>query len=427
MNEIKSKLEKRGRFFCPAKWQELYLYLNHGNTNSCSHPIPHKIPPKELKENLFALHNTEHKMKVQQQMLNNEIPSECHMCWHLEDKGIDSDRFVRSRHWESSIDSLEVNEKHVPKFIEVVFDNLCNLSCSYCDSGQSSKWTNILQKTGSWDIETDSRNLYNKIHIKSGFVHKIYIDAWNKWWPLIKNEVEILKISGGEPLISPNFWDTVCKIDDNNLNLNLSINSNMCIDKKYIDKLLNISKNYKTVRISASIDATNEIAEYTRNGLDYKLFLENVNYWCENSPDNCFLNLQSTVNIFNIWGITDKFDLHLKLKEKYGLKIKECYSTIVRFPEFQNFLLLPYDIKKSIHDKMSIWYDNNHHKFSDKENIFIKKTFQNLLSESDEHNLEMKKLYKKDLIKFIKNYDKFNKHKFENVYPIEFINWINQA
>ncbi|NDB57153.1 twitch domain-containing radical SAM protein, partial [bacterium] len=272
MNEIKSKLEKRGKFFCPAKWQELYLYLNHGNTNSCSHPIPHKIPQEELNESLFALHNTKHKMKVQQQMLNNEIPDECHMCWHLENKGIMSDRFVRGSHWESSIDNLKVDKNHIPKFIEVVFDNLCNLSCSYCDSGQSSKWTNILEKTGPWEIETDDRNLYNKINIKSGFVNKTYIDAWNNWWPLIKNQVEFLKISGGEPLISPNFWNTVYKVDESNLNLNLSINSNMCFDKKYILKLIEIAKNYKTIKISASIDATGKIAEYTRNGLDYDLF-----------------------------------------------------------------------------------------------------------------------------------------------------------
>mgnify|MGYP003122122351 FL=1 len=72
------------RFYCSAKWQELFLFLNSGMTNSCHHPLPHKIPLDELEKNIFALHNTKHKMKMQELLLKGERPKECHMCWHIE-------------------------------------------------------------------------------------------------------------------------------------------------------------------------------------------------------------------------------------------------------------------------------------------------------------------------------------------------------
>ena len=426
MNNIKIKLEKRGEFFCPAKWEELFLYLNHGNTNSCHHPIPHAIPLGEITNNPAALHNTKHKMVVQQQMLNNETPAECHMCWHLEKKNITSDRFVKSKTWEDSIATLQVDPTHVPKFIEIVFDNLCNLSCSYCDSGQSSKWATVLDKTGPWNLSSDTRDLYNKVHIKPNSIKQEYLDAWNIWWPQIKNQVQTLKISGGEPLISPNFWRTMDQIENDDSNLNLSLNSNLSVDTKYIEKLIEYAPRVKKLKIAASIDAVGKVAEFTRSGLDYDLFYKNVHYWCNNSPDNCFLNLQSTVNVFNIWNITDKFDLHLELKEKYGNKITDLYSTLVRFPEFQSILVLSYNLRRALHEKMSAWYESNIHKFSAIEKIYIDKTFQYLISEDDLINQDNKLVYKNDLRNFVKKYERFAKYKFSDVYPIEFIKWLEQ-
>ena len=37
--------------FCLAKWQHVTMYLQSGETHSCYHPKPHKIPLEELKDN----------------------------------------------------------------------------------------------------------------------------------------------------------------------------------------------------------------------------------------------------------------------------------------------------------------------------------------------------------------------------------------
>ena len=76
------------------------MYLQTGETHSCYHPQPHKIPLHELKENPSALHNTWEKKMERKQMLAGERPEGCQYCWNVEDMGDDyiSDRHIRNGH-----------------------------------------------------------------------------------------------------------------------------------------------------------------------------------------------------------------------------------------------------------------------------------------------------------------------------------------
>ena len=47
--------------FCMAKWHHTTIYLQTGETHSCYHPAPHKIPLEEIADNPSALHNTKEK------------------------------------------------------------------------------------------------------------------------------------------------------------------------------------------------------------------------------------------------------------------------------------------------------------------------------------------------------------------------------
>ena len=59
IKDIKIKIENEvGSTFCLAKWHHVTMYLQSGETHSCYHPKPHKIPLSELKDNPSALHKT---------------------------------------------------------------------------------------------------------------------------------------------------------------------------------------------------------------------------------------------------------------------------------------------------------------------------------------------------------------------------------
>lgn len=416
-------LEKKSKFFCPAKWTELFLYLNHGSSNSCHHPIPHKIP-EELLSNPAVLHNTPHKLKMQQLMLDGKRPDECHMCWHIEDSSPDaiSDRIIKSQHWEDRIAGLEVDPEYVPPFIEVVFDNYCNLTCSYCDSGQSSSWAAKIHKN-PLHLFTDYRELYSKIHIAPGTTKQEYLEAWLKWWPTICDQVRVLKISGGEPLMSKNFWRFVESLGKAP-NLSIAINSNLSVDNELVKRFASYAPNFRKVIVSASIDATGSIAEYARQGLDYRQFLDNVHYWCSSTPDNCFLKLQSTVNILNVWGLTDKFELNLHLRQLYPARVLDFYSTIVRAPEFQSVSLLPDNTKQELGNQIQTWIELNSQLLTPTEKILANKTASYLMHDPEPMHSFSQSQLELDFLTFLLYYNQTSKLKYRNVYPKEFLEWI---
>jgi organic radical activating enzyme len=414
-------LEDKSDFFCPAKWTELFLYLHHGNSNSCHHPIPHKIP-KELLSDPFVLHNTPHKLKMQQLMMDGLRPKECHMCWHIEDldENAISDRITKSKHYENLIENLKVDPHTIPKYIEVVFDNTCNLSCSYCDSGQSSSWADKI-KSNPLTLDTDYRSLYSKTY---DYDVTEYVDAWNKWWGMIHDDVGLLKFSGGEPLLSTKCWEFLDNVEASQ-NTMFSINSNFSVKPRLIEKLSNKATKFKTIIIGASIDATNEMAEYSRQGLDYQLFFDNVNYWCSSTDENCKIYLQSTTSVFNVWKITDMFDLSIQLRQQYPTRVLDFYTTIVRFPEFQSINVLPSHLKDELANTIQKWLDQHRVNLTDAEFGMISKLIIYLTNQPEPlYNLSEEQLIS-DLVKFIDYYDSFSKNKFVDIYPQNFVNWIN--
>ena len=417
-------LESKSKFFCPAKWTELYLYLNHGNSNSCHHPIPHKIP-EHLLDNPAVLHNTPHKLKMQQLMMEGHRPDECHMCWHIEDSSPTavSDRIIKSQHWQDHIADLKVDPHYVPAMVEVVFDNYCNLTCSYCDSGQSTSWATKIHKN-PLQLETDHRQLYSKIHIDPGTTNPAYLDAWLKWWPTIKHQVQKIKVSGGEPLISKNFWKFVDSMGAAPT-LNLAINSNFSVDSAHVKKLARLASNFNSVNIGASLDATGPMAEYARQGLDYNKFISNIDYWCSETPENCSIYLQSTVNILNVWGLTNKFDLNIQLRQRYPGRVKDLYCTVVRSPEFQSIVILPTHLKLKLHTDMQTWVHNNKQHLTDSELVYINKIIGYLVNNPAPMHSFTNRQLEIDFVKFLQYYDKSSKHKYQDVYPEEFVEWIH--
>jgi len=416
-------------YFCAGKWEELFLYLHYGTTSSCHHPPAHKIPMDELKNNIASLHNTKQKLNTQKLMSDGFPVNECEICWDIEQQNcnIISDRMQKNKRWSTSVPVLTPNINHIPKFIEISFDNLCNLTCSYCNPGPSSSWASEITRT-PYNLYTDHNNLYQSIpESLSEKTYKIFLDAWYDWWNEIKYHVEILKFSGGEPLISPSFWKTIDALksnNSNNSNLILSVNSNMCVDEKYIKKLASYSPYFKSISIRASIDATHKIAEFSRGGLNYNHFLNNTRLWCENTTNNCTLSLQSTINIFGIWGFMDLVLLNLKLRKQYPSKINNMYNTIVKFPEFQSILLLPENIKKYLHHKNNNIFNNVKHNLLpiEREHIFkhINYINMNLSSITNINSYELKQ----DLITFLIKYQKLIGLNINDIYPKLFTDWL---
>src|SRR5574337_257600 len=98
IKDFRDKINAISPSFCAAKWLQVTMHLHTGYTHSCHHPVPHKVPLDELKENPTALHNTKFKKEQRRKMLLGERPRECDYCWKVEDSDPNaiSDRIYKS-------------------------------------------------------------------------------------------------------------------------------------------------------------------------------------------------------------------------------------------------------------------------------------------------------------------------------------------
>ena len=144
-NEYRSRvIDPISDSFCAAKWLNATIWLGHGGTASCHHPPAHNIDKEEIKTNPSAIHNTRHKKKMRQMMLDGTRPKECEYCLKIEDMEKDSDgnRPVSDRTFKTVIYSDEDIERIATadtsddvnlKTLEIAFDRTCQFACSYCN------------------------------------------------------------------------------------------------------------------------------------------------------------------------------------------------------------------------------------------------------------------------------------------------------
>jgi hypothetical protein len=127
-----------------------------------------------------------------------------------------------------------------------------------------------------------------------------------------------------------------------------------------------------------------------------------------------------------VWGLTDKFDLGIQLRQQYPTRVKDFYSTIVRAPEFQSISILPNQLKIQLSTHIQSWLDLNQQYLSPTEIIYVNKTIGYLTDNpAPMHNFTNRQL-EIDFAKFLQYYDRSSKHKYQDVYPTEFLEWIQK-
>jgi organic radical activating enzyme len=344
--KYKKKLDSISPSFCLAKWTQSNIYLGSGLTHSCHHPAPHHISVSEIKIDVSALHNSSYKKQQRQLMLDGIRPTECDYCWRIEDTGNSiSDRITKSfENWSKPF-LREILSKGAdgsnPKYLEVSFNNVCNLKCSYCGPATSSKWVEELNRYGAWP--NDPTNHYTQIYLIPNREHNPYIDAFWQWWPTLYPELNTFRITGGEPLLSKDTFKTLDYIIANpNPKLKFAINSNLMVDDAAIDRFINKAKKLKIkeLTVHTSCEAHGTAAEYARNGLQYKTWLKNCHKILQMLPA-AKLNIMATYNAFSVTTY-EEF-----LKDVNVLKGRKWFSRVsistgyLRHPSFLAIWVLP--------------------------------------------------------------------------------------
>ena len=337
LKKTKEKLDEIGPGMCLAKWTQTSIHLGLGHTHSCHHPRTHHIPIEEIKKNSGALHNTEYKKTIRKEMLDGKRPTECEYCWKVEDLKNDSfsDRVMKSSEsWSlpflTDIITTSYEKDFDPTYLEISFSNVCNFKCSYCMPSVSSQWMEEIEKYGAYPTSMNYNNLnWVKRQKKMPIPvreHNPYIEAFWDWFPKIYKNLHTIRITGGEPLLDKNTFKVLDYIIENsNSELELSVNSNLCIPAQLYDKFLEKikiigdKKLVKKIIIYTSGEAYGSHSEYIRFGMDYNLWKENCYKFINTvSPSN--LIIMATYNLLSVVSF-ERF-----LKDVYLMKLKTFNS-----------------------------------------------------------------------------------------------------
>lgn len=319
--------------FCLAKWHHTTIYLHTGQTHSCYHPSPHTIPLEELKNNPSALHNTRHKKKERAMMLTGAKCNGCQYCWNVESLSNDhvSDRKIRNEsiYTKERIDEIKSNPWDFnvnPEYVEIAFSNECNFKCGYCHPMASSSFHAEVKKFGPYDTVKNHRLDVDWFKPMTED-NNPYIKAWWEWWPEMSKTLNILRITGGEPLMHKTTWKMFDELKQNpKPHLELNLNSNLGVSPRLVDKLSNNVKeltetnSIKKFKMFSSIDTWGKRAEYLRTGLDLELWEKNLDTYLTKTNGN--ITFMCTFNILSVTSFVDLLEKVIEWRKKYHSLIR---------------------------------------------------------------------------------------------------------
>jgi organic radical activating enzyme len=359
LNSAESLKQKLGPALCLAKWKQVSLHLPTGLTNSCYHPPLHRIPIEGLDTNPGQLHNTPYKKEQRRIMLRNERPAECQYCWNMEDLGKLSDRHYRSGEPWAAVDfdriaaSTGLEDDVVPSYVEVNFNNVCNLACSYCSPQFSSSWQQEVSRLGGYPTSTVHNHpdhFTGDRRVIPVREHNPYVEAFWSWWPELYPQLQHFRMTGGEPLLDRNTYRVFDYVLDHpKPDLHLNVTSNFSVDEKswqrYLDYVKRLCQqgNLEHFMQYVSLDAWGTQAEYIRHGLDFDMLWDRVNQFLTEVPNYSSLTFIVTMNNLSVTTLPELFAGILGLRKTYSTTYQRVWfdTPVLREPAWQSLQLLP--------------------------------------------------------------------------------------
>ena len=375
--EFKQKyLDTKSASFCAAKWYNATIWLGSGMTTSCHHPLPHKIDLEEIKNNPSAIHNTKEKKEQRRQMQCGDRPAGCEYCWKIEDIGRDaiSDRVYKSKiYTDKELDDAyksDYNTDFNLRTLEIAFDRTCNFACSYCNPAFSTTWARDIKQGGAYnEMTTDGRNHFTHAHDSAEPYKKDetnpYVEAFYKWWESdLHKTLDELRITGGEPMMSPNLWRLLDWIetqgDKMKPDMRIAINSNLGAKQSIIQRFKQKLKNFDNFHLYTSNESINDQAEYIRDGLKYEQWQNNIlSMMKENIPSE--IHNMATINALCLETLPQFLENIVQLKTVSKLQGPSLNFTlnILRFPSFQSPLVLPDDLRNLFKQNLEKFLSKN--------------------------------------------------------------------
>lgn len=338
--------------------------------------------------------NGEPMRKARLQFLAGSYPEECSVCYNKEKIGIFSHRMGSNVDFKrfakiQSLTRVDGSLPTPPVYLDFRFGNTCNFRCRMCGPDASTSW-------------------FKERHLSIGTTsEKASVDYWTnneKFWndfSKIIDNIDTVYFAGGEPFVQEGHYKLLLKlIDHGATNVKLRYNTNLSYKKFKNYDLKELWKHFD-VRVWPSIDGYGDRVEYSRKGLDWKTFEENIEHYRD--------YLESLSVVSSVYTISSLPDLIKWIKDR-GLNF---HITNLTFPYELSSTIIPTDSKKEVMYKFRETLRKVG--LSDYEKSNIVDTLKYMTSKDDSHLLNKFKSYTDAL-------DKSRDESFVEVFP-EFAKW----
>lgn len=443
--------------YCAAKWLNATIWLGNGQTTSCHHPLGHQIDAGELEQNPSAIHNTQHKKLMRKMMQEGTRPQECEYCWKIEDLGRNSisDRVYKTAVFDEEHIQATANadwqENTMLRTLEISFDRTCNFACSYCNPSFSTTWVKDINKFGPYrNINGDARSHFiNKADHARPLPDDVnpYIQAFWKWWEQedgLADNLEEIRITGGEPLMAPGVWklfewfknnqERVKNRKDGKV-MRYAINSNLVPKDDIMDRLIELSHFVPHLEVYTSAESLGQHSEYIRDGFIWDKWLQNLTR-LHTEGNIKKTHIMMTINSLCLASIVEFMDEILAFKRKHNTHYPTMSLNILRFPSFQSCSMLPMEIRQKYSEKLQTWLDAQiklDERTKDGMPILMsieREQTQRLIDYLDiiktpHKNVKDPEQNMRDFKQFYSQYDIRRAKNFRETFPPEFVEWFD--
>ena len=423
LSNTKKKLEEISPSFCLAKWKNSTLHLYNGHTQSCHHVPSHKIG--DTHNSPLKLHNTSNKMASREQMLKGGQPSECEYCWKVERAGQTSDRIHKSSEnvymdYFSEVVESGSGPNINPSFLEVAFENTCQFRCMYCSPAYSSHWQKEVEQFGDYKTTGNLvKGRYNQSRLPlPKEQQEAYRQQFWSWWPSLKKDLQYMRVTGGEPLLSSHLYKLMDDlIADPQHHLHFALNTNFGFSssqtQNFLKKLPELQKSCKEVLLFTSLDNVGPQAEYIRYGLKESDFWDNIEVALNMAEENFVLCFMVTTNVLSVSGLLPLLKKIETLKQTWPHVKIQLDVSYLRAPQHLSIEILTPEFRPYIEEAVT-WAQKNS-SFSPSEIQKIER-LRDLVSNSQK-NRALLFLLRQDFARFMQEYDRRKGTDFAGTFP----------
>ena len=327
--------------------------------------------------------------------LKDKRPTECSECWKREDTGLISYRMrsntehraIFKSKYQRNLKLIGKDDLQFPDDLQMNITNLCNLKCQMCSGEHSSKLLVENNALGYEDLNQKDFDLKDSDYVKI--------------LELLKHDLKILKILGGEPLFNPRVIKLLEMLVENGqakkIKLHITTNGTICDDK-----IISLLKNFKDLRLVFSVDGVGKCNEYMRFPSRWEVISANITKFKENLV-NAYIMINCAVQNLNVLYVDEllEFTSQKKIFVKFELVIHPNWLHLSVLPK--NVLSMAYEKLSSVKEKNLLHTDN------------VKEIIELLKQHIDNYNLDENKY--KNFIDMINKRDTYRKIKLENYMP----------